>query len=72
MGGRPRPSPGCGHPRRSGTAAGSGFDAAEVAAIHEFLLRGTDYIYRRAAALRAQKISQPGTSAAVLPSVSER
>lgn len=40
-----------------------GFDAGELAAIHEFLTRAVDYVYRRATALRAQKLSLPGTCA---------
>lgn len=37
-----------------------GFDAHQLAAIAEFLARGTDYAYRRAALLRAQMLSTGG------------
>lgn len=45
-----------------------GFDADQLGAIHEYLLRVTDYVYRRAAALRGQSLAAPPLTAAPVAS----
>jgi DNA-binding MarR family transcriptional regulator len=48
-----------------------GLDVGQLAAIQQFLTRATELAYRRAAALRAHKLSTVGLRAAVSPSTQE-
>jgi DNA-binding MarR family transcriptional regulator len=48
-----------------------GLDVGQLAAIQQFLTRATELAYRRAAALRAHKLSTVGLSVAVSPSTQE-